>query len=358
MVICMKYTLVAAAIISSFSVFAFAETGFSGQARLGYVAGKGDTGPTEDTLAVGGKISYKTKAYRGVSAGGTFYTTHQVGSIDDNGLFLSSSNDDYSILGEAYLNAKLGKTSIKVGRQEVDTPFADTDDVGMIPNTFEGLVISNSRLPHTTLIGAHLSRWAGVDSDNIEKFGDMNGSEGVQVLGAAYEPSDKWNAQAWHYRLNDNDVSSINYLELGVNPIENLGLGLQYSAQKKQAGSDGRVWGVSAEYGVGKVTLSAAHNKVTKGTVINGFGGGPFFTSSEDLTIESDVEGQKATAFGVEYALNKLTLGARHVAFSKGEDELDLTASYEFNDKLSADLIVSDMGEDGNITRAFMNYNF
>lgn len=347
-------------ILSVMSVSAIADdVGFFGQVRLGYSHTKESTNEVVDTLAAGGKMGYKTRSYRGISVAGTFYTTHQLGSIDDDGLLLSSTKDDYSILGEAYLNAQWGKTSIKVGRQEVDTPFADTDDVGMIPNTFEGLVITNTNIPQTTLVGAHLDRWAGVDADRAEVFNDMNRDKGVDTVGITYEPSGHWNAQAWYYHLKDNNLSSIAYLELGLSPLKSLDLGLQYAVQNHAIGINGRVWGASAKYGIGPFTLSAAHNKVTSGKVVNGFGGGPFFTSSENLTIESDAfNEQKATAVGIEYAVNKLSLGARHVAFSKGEDELDLTASYTWTDKLSSNLIVSDMGEDGQNSRVFLNYNF
>lgn len=331
------------------------ESGVFGQVRGGYVILDDNAGPKTDTLSIGGKLGYKTKKYKGLSAGATFYTTNPLGSMDDEGLFLDSNGNGYSILGEAFVKAELGKTDIKVGRQEIDTPFADTDDIGMIPNTFEGLVVSNSSLPNTKLYGMHLQRWAGVDAPVPEKFTKLNGDDNVNVIGAVIAPSDKLNLQGWHY--NAKNGTDISYLEAGFAPIENLELGAQYAIQNG-AGFDGKVWGVSASYGIGDVTLSAAHNKVSDGQVTNGFGGGPFFTSAEDHTI-AEVNNQKATAFGIEYTgINKLTLAATQVNFDQGSDELHLVASYEINDNLSADLIYSDMNEDGTLTKAFVNYNF
>lgn len=357
----LKKGLLTFSILSIASCSAFAESADENESRVfaqvrgGYVNIDDNAGSKTDTLSIGGKLGYKTKSYNGISAAATFYTTNPIGGVDDEGMFLDSNNDGYSILGEAYLNAALGDTNIRLGRQELDTPFADTDDIGMIPNTFEALHISNESLPNTQLHLAHLRRWSGVDAPVPEKFTDMNDDDGVTALGAVYEPSDKWNVQGWHYAASD--ATDITYLEAGLNPMKNLGLGVQYATQGG-AGFDGKVWGVSAEYGVGDFTLAAAHNKVSDGQVTNGFGGGPFFTSSEDHTI-AEVDDQKATLFGVEYAgIDKLTLAATHVSFDKGENELDLVASYAFNDNLSADLIYSDMNGDGEMTRAFVNYNF
>lgn len=331
------------------------DSGIFGQIRGGYVNLDDNAGSKTDTLSIGGKLGYKTRTYKGLSAGATFYTSNPLGSLDDEGLFLDSNGDGYSILGEAFVKAELGNTSIKLGRQEIDTPFADTDDIGMVPNTFEGLVVSNNSFSNTKLYGMHLSRWAGVDAPVPEKFTKLNDDDGVNAIGAVYEPSDKLNIQGWHY--NAKSGTDISYLEAGFTPIENLELGAQYSTQDG-AGFDGNVLGVSASYGIDNITLSTAYNKVSDGQVTNGFGGGPFFTSAEDHTI-AEADDQEATAFGIEYTgIEKLTLGATQVNFDKGADELDLVASYEINEKLTADLIYSDMNDDGKMTRAFINYSF
>ncbi len=326
----------------------------SGQIRLGYVNSDDNTGNKNDTLAIGGKLGYESKTYQNFRFGGAFYTTNAIGNIDDAGLFLASDNTSYSILGEAYVKADIGTTHIKLGRQEMDTPFADTDDIGMIPNTFESLSIRQQATKNTTLVFNHLHRQAGVDAAIPEKFSKINGNKGVNVIGLLYEPSKQWNLQAWHY--NAKNSTDISYLEAGINPIENLSIGMQYSTQDG-GGFNGKVWGLSTEYALSNITLSIAHNKVSNGQITNGFGGGPFFTSAEDHTI-AEVGHQKATAIGIEYTMNKLTLAATQVNFDQGENELDLLASYQFNNKLSAELVYSGLHKDGGLSRAFINYNF
>jgi len=87
--------------------------------------------------------------------------------------FLSSENDSYSILGEAYVEFKKDKTIFKLGRQELETPYANTDDIGMIPNTFEAYIVRNNSIKDTTLIFGQVQKWAGVDS-SLEKFSKIN----------------------------------------------------------------------------------------------------------------------------------------------------------------------------------------
>ncbi len=345
-------------VLSGTAIADEAKRGASGQVRLGYV-NTDDNTSNPDSLAIGGKLGYKSNTYHGLSAEGTFYTSHPVGGVNDNSLFFDSNNKGYSILGEAYINAELGQTSIKLGRQEIETPFADSNDIGMIPNTFEGLMIMNASLPYMTLLASHLQRWAGVDVEpKPEQFTKLNSTNGINILGVVYEPSKKWNAQAWHY--NAKNSTNISYLETAISPFENFALGLQYVDQNGDD-TNGKVWGLKVDYEIGDYTLSAAHNDVSDGQVINGyggFGGGPFFTSAEEDSIDGIVD-QEASALSVEYAgFNKLTLSASHYAFDKSEDELDLVANYIFNINLTANFIYSDLNNDGSVARIFFNYYF
>ncbi|RUM94077.1 MAG: hypothetical protein DSZ28_05065 [Thiothrix sp.] len=351
-------TIILCTVISGTTIADEAEKGAFGQVRLGYV-NTDDNASNLGSLAIGGRLGYKTNTYYGLSGGGTFYTSQPVGGVNNNNLFFDSNNKGYSILGEAYINTELGQTSIKFGRQEIETPFADSNDFGMIPNTYESLMIMNTSLPNTTLLVSHLHRWAGVDVEpEPENFTKLNGTNGVNMLGVIYTPSDKWNAQAWHY--NAKDSTNISYLEASMNPFKNLGFGLQY-ANQNGGNSDGKVWGLIVNFETTYYTLSAAYNDVSNGQVINGyggFGGGPFFTAAEINSIDGVIN-QEASALSIEYlGFSKLTLAASYYAFEKTVNELDLVANYEFSENLAADFIYSDLNNDGSVTRVFLNYNF
>lgn len=331
-------------------------SGFSAQLRFGLTQTEEGEGKSDKTTAIGGSLGYLSPSKKGLSVGGKVYSTNPIGD-DEEGSFLASDGEGYTILGEAWAQVIVSDTTIKVGRQIIDTPFANANDVGMIPNTFQGVFVSNSSFANTTLIATHLDKWAGIDADIPEKLTDLNGTKGVNALGLVYE-KDQWSGQVWHYdQKNSTDIS---YLELALSPIDKLDLGLQFTMQKDNAiGGKGSAWGVTASYTLGELVVSADYNQSSgsKG-VINGFCGGPYFTSAEGNTIEG-VAGIRANAIGVEYSgINHLTLAVLNVDFNKGVgNELDMTASYEIRDNLTADLIISDMGIDGKNNRFFINYD-
>ena len=173
---------VAALATSSFAASdlagAFKEGKTSGQVRAMYLkqdfssdmndATKGNT-PDTSGFALGGKLSYETAPLYGISAGVGFYTTQDLGTKanQNNKVEGSLYNDfgypttpasSYSLLGQAYLQGQFGKTTVKVGRQQLDTPLAGSDDTRMIPNLFEAAVAINTDLPDTTVIGAYVTR--------------------------------------------------------------------------------------------------------------------------------------------------------------------------------------------------------
>ncbi len=331
----------------------------SSELRLGYTATDNGTGNTVESLSVGARLDGTTPAWRNLRAGSTLYATTPVGGMNDDPLFLDSAGGPngkgYAVFGQLWVEGHLGETRLRIGRQEIDTPFADTDDIGMIPNTFEGVVLSNNTFEDWEFTLAHLRRWAGVDARQ-EKFTRINGKRGLTLLGVNRSAT-HWDAQAWYYRQPDG--TDIFYLEAGGDPIDNLHLRWQWTRQQdKAANQSAHAWGLSVAYTLDDFTLSGNYNRVSgSGSVSNGYGGGPFFTSCDQNTIDGTPR-IRALALGAEYhGIDRLSLGVRHVDFDQGVgDEWDLWAGYSLSENLHFDLVHSDMGPDGNNTRAFINY--
>lgn len=334
-----------------------ADEGLFGNLRMGAIHAEDDIGDKTDGSAFGGKLGYISPAWNGLSGGATFYATSELFD-DENGDFFSSESGSYAILGEAYIQADYGNTMLRLGRFELDTPHADTDDIRMIPNTFQGLLLSNSDIDDTTLYLTHLDKWAGVDADLPERFQELNSDDGVTAAGAVYEGVKNLALQSWYYH--GNDFAKLLYLE-AIYESECFSVGVQFSSQSDdsndESGPDGDAWGVTASYTLAEITLSAAYNGVS-GIVTNGYGGGPYFTSADDHTIDG-VEDQKAAAIGVEYGgVEALTLGALHVDFEEGANETDYYALYDVTEEMSLELIYTDMHEDGEFVRLMANYGF
>jgi imipenem/basic amino acid-specific outer membrane pore len=349
-------------------IFTKAKT--SGEIRLGYVAQDNEDNTKNKNGAAGGHLAIETASLNGISFGTAFYTTNTLQSkdIDTLGTSLFNSNDkSYAILGQAYINVSLDKTNLKVGRQQIDTPFIDSDDIRMIPNLFEAYMLSNNDIEDLILTAAHVSKWSGVDAVTPEKFQKLvESGNGATMLGATYSGIKESELSAWYYDIND--FTKIAYLtastKLGLSDGATLNLAAQYanfseySVNGAATNIDGNVWGASAELAFESIgtTFSTAYNKSSNKagkSVSNGFGGGPFSTSMEENTIDS-LEGAKAYVAGISFDFSTVGVDGLSLAYAKGKfrdslttshveiDESDYTLEYSYNDNLSAVLLYTD----------------
>lgn len=149
----------------------FSEGKTSGQIRAFSVDREyqGTSGNTthRNAHAVGGHLKFQTAEYHGLSLGAGFHTTVGVfnrGDIANNTLvdpsMLGPNNEDYSLLGEAYIQYKRGKTTFKGGRQKLKNAFVGTEDYRMMANMFEAYMLTNKDIADTTLTLGHITKFA------------------------------------------------------------------------------------------------------------------------------------------------------------------------------------------------------
>lgn len=136
-------------------------------------------------LALGGHIGYTTKSFQNVTARLAVYTTQ---AIAGDGITLTKSNlvngeEDYTILGHAYLQYDDSVNKLTVGRQDLYTPLVYSDDARVIKNLFSGITLSTNFLENNTFHLFYLDRMSGIDNGN-EKTHWVSMSE---VLGTSYE---------------------------------------------------------------------------------------------------------------------------------------------------------------------------
>lgn len=337
------------ATLVSAPLFADDSLKLEGELRFGAVQTDTETTKAQTTLALGGKLSLDKTWRENFGSTITFFTTNALGNQDEEGLFLGSQNQSYSIVGEAYIWGRFANTTLKVGRQSVENPFVNSDDIGMVPNTYQAISLENKSLKKTTLTLLALDKYAGVDSDVPESFTYVQDShDPLYVVGVVYEGFSNTTLQAWAYAFDDVTYS---YFEASYE-----GSFANFAVQYANQEHSNSAYGVQVEKSFDALSLNASYNKV-EGMVSNGLGGGPFFTSSEDHTI-ADTQDQEALHVGAEYSYNDLTLGASYTDFDKGEDETDIALAYRVTKAHSLELIYSDMGDDGTLTRFFAHYNF
>jgi len=330
--------------------------------------------------AIGGKLHFETASTDGVSLGASFYGSSSVVNDDNHGLISlrGESHKSYGILGEAYLKSKFGKNVLTIGRQEIETPFAQVDDIGMIPNTFEAVTLINNEMKDTTLFLGQIQKMAGVDAEVIDKFTKVNGSKNMQVLGLNYEGIDNLALLGWYYRLSGAEVDKITYLEatyekeFGAYGYE---WGLQYAQQGHNVGKSTQILGATLSVSAINMglTFSTAYNETKDGSAFSGFGGGPFFSNSEYLILDNAGDDAKAKWMGVELdasvlGMDGLNIGIGKITLETAENktatEVDFVASYEVNKDIEMHMIYSDLKganvdeDDAKHLRIYANYNF
>jgi len=351
---------------------ALSKTKYEGNIRLGYQnhETQNDTGREG---AVGVKLHFETASYYGVQVGATLFTSQGNGKEGFEGVpFFDENNENYAILGEAYLKGTFANTALILGRQSFDTPFADSDDIGMVPNTFEAFTIVNKDIKDTTLFFSQVQKWSGVDSDTPSRFTDVNGDEGMQILGVTYEGLNKTTLAGWFYNLEDE--VKISYLEANYeNETDRFTYGatVQYAYQDYDNGESSTIYGAAASFGVKKAGFTAilSYNQ-TKGIAAeNFFGGGPFVTNAEHNTLkEAGPDGNTilytlewdASVIGAEGLLLRANIDAHHGS-QHCANEYDLGIEYAYSDTVNVSAIYSDVeNEDLSFKnlRIFANYHF
>ncbi len=343
-----------------------------GMVRLGYQSHEVDN-ETNTEFALGLKLHFETAPYYGVQAGATLFTSQGNGEEGFEGIpFFDENNEDYAILGEAYLKGRYSETILVLGRQSFDTPFADSDDIGMVPNTFEALTLLNTSLKDTTIFLSQVQKWSGVDSEAPGRFSNVHGNDGMQIAGITYEGMDKTILSGWFYHLKDE--VKISYLEANYEDETDrftYGAALQYAFQAYDRAENSAIYGVAASFGVKKagITTTIAYNKVNGSAADNFFGGGPFFTNAEHNTLRE--EGPDGETLLYTILWDASTIGAEGLNFIANIDahrgkqnnarEYDMGMQYEYSDRVNVSAIFSDV-ENGDLSfqnlRMFVNYSF
>ena len=117
-------------------------------------------------------------------------------------------------LREAYLNNTFfGNTAVTLGRQTLDTPFAFTETWNIGVNTFDAVLIENTDIPDTTILGAFIERGNGLNgflsvNPAITESGSMLNPfekfyEGAAVVGIKNKSLSGTQLQAWYYDIKD-----------------------------------------------------------------------------------------------------------------------------------------------------------
>jgi hypothetical protein len=201
-------------------------------------------------------------------------------------------------VSEAWLAKSFGNTTLKVGRQALDTPFAFSETWSIAQNTFDAAVVLNQDIQDTTLVAAWVGRGNGTnaldDRLGINEAIDAEAAGGIGLnfaadgndpfetyyhggayaFGAITTAIPNTTFQAWYYDV----VSTAQawWLQADVNLkdiVDGVSVGVQYAGITPDKNlfptkDDSSAVAVKVSGNVEGVALSAAYSTVDSGNAL------------------------------------------------------------------------------------------
>lgn len=358
--------------------------------------------PDRTATAIGGLYGFETGAWNDFHVRVVFYTSQKPVYLNPTGTalandFFTDDGSSFTYIGEANLAYEGKYISAYGGNRLIDTPFADSDDIRMVPNTFQGVWLENGTMFENFNFSVFwLSRWAGFDSQGyLDESQDVwkrfaEDSYGSLGGGAEYQVAESLHINGWYYFVEK--YANMFYLEGTGNLEFGNGFGMEYGlqgaafSQYNDSQVEGQVVGLLAMFNYEFLYAGGAYNySATKNDnfITNGFGGGPYYTSLDEETITHVSElapGSDVNMFRIGGGLDWRFVGLESLTteymFARA-DSTDKAATFIENDVvvtwgvlegLDADVVcafvdnLTDNGDDGELSFnrivARLTYNF
>ncbi|MEY8193772.1 MAG: OprD family outer membrane porin [Cycloclasticus sp.] len=360
-----------------------------GYLRAGYMHSALGSPKKLSVNAVGGELGCSLAVNPHVTAHLGAFTSVDTGlnhshKNDMLGDFFDQDKGSYLILGEAYLDLSYANVELRLGRQRLDTPHMDSDDLRIVPNLFEAYMLE-VELADNLRAGAgfvrNMSGWEnGADQSHFEGVGDVLGGDGNKSwLAWASHEGEQLDSRVWYYNIPDH--LQIIYADVthGAQLTNDISyeLGLQFDwgqdiGDHKLGDVDSKTWGLSAAFTYQQLTTTLAFNhNNSQQAALASLGGGPFYTSMEDQTLDA-VDGQRAEALvlGMEYAAcESMVFGftaGQFTAKDKSDydvQEIDLYMNYNWQENVALEVVYAQVddtntsGEDHQL-RAILTYTY
>ena len=316
------------------SMFDYADA--FGKFRLAYIdsAHKISAVPNKTekhATAIGGEFGFNTAELHGFQARFVAYVSQSLEFInpeknDLNEDFFAKDLNSFAYIAEASINYSNDFFQTKVGRVRVETPFANSDDIRMAPNTFEGAWANVDYTDNLKTQLLYFNRWAGYDSQDESaeafqnEFKDLVSSESFGMLGASatYEYAKNSEASFWYNYIDEQ--AAIAYGEvIGIYFIDGDDIHLDYGVQAtniqelENSNIDGNVFGAMSIFHYNGAFFGGAYNIALSDNgkyVTNGFGGGPYYTSLDEASISAISESGSTYTTGSDNNAESFRIGA------------------------------------------------
>lgn len=267
----------------SVSLNAFGEESFSdaikngkvnGELKIWYQTNDNDTGDNsfldkENSIFDAGlNLGYTTADYNGFTFGANFYAINDLGAYDNianKSIHGVDHSETTSWLGEAYIGYTGGKTTVKVGRQNIKSPLINSDGWPVFPNSFEAIWIQNKNISDTSIVASYVSRERTRTNHTFE---DFVGDDGGFMLGVENKSFSDAAFSGYYYHIKG--TSDINALYLqAVTKWKKINVSTQYMFFDSDAANSNstNAFGVLVSTKLGRFNLSGAISTVDEGTL-------------------------------------------------------------------------------------------
>ncbi|OHD83974.1 MAG: hypothetical protein A3I60_00055 [Sulfuricurvum sp. RIFCSPLOWO2_02_FULL_43_45] len=319
---------------------------------------------------------------------------------------------DEAWIGELWIAAKYGNTTVKAGRMLLDSPLSFSEMWSVAPNSYEAFVLINQDIPDTTLVAVYAGHSNGVNAvgytadastvnsatgiaDNTSGIGldgivgangtfGTHGAKGANVFALINNSYKPLTAQAWYYNVVNAADAFWLQGDLNSDMVKGLTLGAQYTEISPkgvyQGVHDSKGYAFKVGYeGLENFKVSAAYSDIDKDSVFKvanlatnntvkaqsklyteafwnyGYVGTP---DAESWNLSAQYNVQDIAKFGAYYtnvSIDKTNKDMKELALSatKSFGALDTTLAY-----ISTDADDQNSGSQFNSIQARLTLNF
>ncbi|MBN2870445.1 MAG: OprD family outer membrane porin [Campylobacterales bacterium] len=274
--------------------------------------------------------------------------------------------DDQAWMRELWLAYTVGKTTAKIGRQELNTPLAFTEKWNVVDNTFDAIVLLNNDLPDTTLVGAWVGKHNGIaqtGSSTVNHNGTFEtfGPSGAYAFAAVNKSIPNTTVQAWYYNVLD--AADAYWLQADAKVMDMVTLGAQFAnMDPKAAGTeDTSIWAVKAAVDVAGVNLYGAYSSADDSATVVNFSNVSTGDKSMIYTALGSIymDGEFTTRSGTDAwkigASTKMVPGVT-LSASYGESETDNAPTSLKDERNAWDVVASGKVGPVGLTGIYTNY--
>jgi hypothetical protein len=294
-------------------------------------------GAAIEAWALGGWAGFTTRWYGdSLQLGVLGYTSQKLHAPadKDGSLLLRARQKAIDIVGQAFASLRLAGQTFTAYRQMIDQPWVDPQDNRMIPNLFEGYLLSG-KLDGLGYIGGYVTKIKTRSSDTFRWMSGVAGSssanEGMALFGARFPIAEHGFVRIAEQYLVDtyNTAYADGEYPFAISNAATLRLAIQL-ANQQSVGAAGvgafntSMVGLRAAYDATPLGFQVAWTQTARDhATLNPFGYNPSYLNM--LQIAFNNAGEKAWLIGAYLDMGALGLPAlkASVSYGNGHDAIN-----------------------------------